>query len=55
MHLFFVSLNSFPLVISRTVCVDRASMLLCSALLYLVHVLTLPYSHGMLSVASNLR
>lgn len=26
--------------------VDRASILLCSDLLYLIHVLTLPYSHG---------
>lgn len=42
MPIFSVCLNSFPLIISWTIHVDRTSVLLRSALLYLVHVPTLP-------------
>lgn len=53
-HFFSVPLNSVLLIIC-TIHKDRAPMLLCSVLLCLVHVLILPYSHGVLSMVSNLR
>lgn len=42
MHISSVCLSSFPLIISCTIHLDRTSMLLHSALLYFVHVSTLP-------------
>lgn len=51
-HFFSVPLNSFLLIIG-TIHKDRTPTLLCSVLLCLV--LILPYSHGVLSMVSNLR
>lgn len=53
-YFFSVLLNSFLLIIS-IIHKDRTPMLLCSVLLCLVRVLILPYSHGVLSMVSNLR